>query len=67
MKSTREHQEWKHEEQSTGKYKTDRRLRNGALNPTLIKVAMHTVNDKTNLWGTGNCETRQNSLEPKLS
>jgi len=26
---------------------------------------MHTVNDMTNFGGTGNCETRQNSLEPK--
>jgi len=28
---------------------------------------MYTANEKTNSGGTGNCETSQNSLEPKLS
>ena len=36
--------------------------RNGALKPTLIKEV-----GGSRLQGNGNCETRQNSLELKLS
>jgi len=44
------------------KYREIQDDRNGALKPTLIKEV-----GGSRLQDNGNCETRQNSLEPKLS